>query len=116
MPVDDDMDDGNKERLDEQDDKKFEWSSRAKILKESLDQLVVALKAVDKKYQQLTKWDSELEGQKSRIETRKRKIQQEYNDVLKKLQDANQDVDAYKKYASVLDVASSTVGQITHGL
>lgn len=33
------------------DDNKFEWSSRAKILKESLDQLVVALRRVDKKYQ-----------------------------------------------------------------
>jgi len=32
------------------DDDKFEWSSRAKILKESLDQLVEALRVVDKKY------------------------------------------------------------------
>lgn len=40
------------------DDTKFEWSSRAKILKESLDSLVEALRSVDMKYQQLTKWDS----------------------------------------------------------
>lgn len=55
-------------------DSKFEWSSRAKILKESLDQLVVALRRVDKKYQQLTRWDSELQSQKTKIEMKKSKI------------------------------------------
>jgi len=39
------------------DDSKFEWSSRAKILKETLDELVRALRSVDMKYQQLQTWD-----------------------------------------------------------
>lgn len=33
-----------------------------------------------------------------------------------RIRDANLDGVAYNKYANVLDVASQTVGQITHGL
>ena len=76
-------DDTDKDKLDKKltpdqfqiDDDKFEWSSRAKILKESLDQLVEALRIVDKKYQQLTRWDSELQNQKFKMESRRTKIQ-----------------------------------------
>ena len=108
----DEFNDGVPSKPDEfqRDDSRFEWSSRAKILKEALDQLVQALRSVDMKYQQLTRWDAELQSQKYKIETRKRRVQQEYDDVLDKLRDANMDSEAYKKYAGVLDVASATVG------
>lgn len=71
---------------------------------------------MDKKYQQLTRWDSELQSQKYKIESRKKKVQEEYEHLLRKIQTANSESDSYNKYANVLDVASNTVGQITHGL
>ena len=45
----------------------------------------MALRSVDMKYQQLTRWDSELESRRSKMEKTKNRVQQEYEDLLKKL-------------------------------
>jgi len=58
------------------------------------------------KYQQLTRWDGELQSQKYKMETKKKRIQQEYEDLMARIKDANLDSYAYQKYAGVLDVAS----------
>jgi len=50
------------------------------------------------------------------MESKKKRITQEYEDLMARIRDASLDSSAYQKYAGVLDVASQTVGQITHGL
>jgi len=91
-------------------------SSRAALLKESLDQLLNALRIVDAKYQSLSRQDTKLEKSKHKIESERPRLELEYHELMGRIQTGSQAHTAYDKYKGVLDIATDTVGKITKGL